>query len=101
VTTTVPFTDAVAAGVHGYELRLIQDLRDILEEAKAGFQTSLDVAGAVQCEQALQRIDLLCQMIPRARFVLWKRDENFITVSQTVESLRSEFPWLKREKVSK
>lgn len=99
--TPVSFDDEVAANVKGYELRTIDDLRDILAETKIEFQRELDVKAASGVAWAEERLDCLVRLIPRARYVLWKRDENFITIAQTVESLRAEFPWLKHEKVTR
>ena len=101
MSTMVPFGDVFRANVSGYELRTIDDFRDMIAGIKQEFQHALDIPNAVQAEWAEQRLDALVRLIPRARFVLWKRDEEFITVSQTVESLQAEFPCLKREKVTR
>lgn len=98
---SVPFDYAVTANTNGYQLRTVNDLRDILDECRAEAQQNLDVELAVKANRAIESLDLLVKMVPGARFALWRPDEVFITVSATLESLRAEFPWLKREKVTK
>lgn len=98
---SVPFDYVVNANTNGYQLRTVNDLRDILDQCRIEAQQALNVEQAVKINHSLQTLDLLIKLVPGARFVLWKPEEQFLTVSRTLESLRAEFPWLKREKVTK
>ena len=87
--------DVVSANVNGYELKTTDDFWAILAGTEDHFVRIRDKDGIMSARRASERFILLLDAVPGARYVLWERDGAFLVVSPTVESLRSEFPWLK------
>lgn len=96
-----PLNDVVSANVNGFELKTVDDFWHILAGTEAGYEKSGDEAGLISVRQASERFDLLLQAVPRAQYVLWERDGPYIVIAPSVESLRSEYPWLRYTRVVK
>lgn len=86
--------DVYQANYNGYELVTIEDFRDLLEQIRIECQQKANISGVLNTRMAKERLNLLVTIMPSARYVLWKREENFITLADTIVSLQREFPWL-------
>ncbi len=88
-------TDVISANVNGYELKTVDDFWAILAGTEDHYIRVGDKDGVMSARVSSERFILLLEAVPGARYVLWERDGAFLVVSPTLESLRSEFPWLK------
>lgn len=93
--------DVTSANVNGYELKTVDDFWAILAGTQDHYSKIEDITGIASAQIATERFDLLLQAVPGARYVLWERNGKYLVVSPTVESLRSEYPWLKYSRVVK
>lgn len=100
----IPALDVINANEAGYELRTVDEFRDILTEAIDSIASGLQDAPPETLQRLRfteDRFNTLHRMMPHSKCILWKREDHFITLAPSVDSLRKEFPFLSLQKVAK